>query len=239
MTTNGGADRHDRHVASPPDRGLRRARATRPSRRRSPPRDPRAATRRRRRARAAPLRPRTAAGRARGSTARSGRAGPPGPTRPGAIGAPAVRTIRFPTRSSRAPSGRRGRRTADPGRCRRRASCRYASICAYPCATRCEQPERVAARQRVGKEETEQRLVAQLDPRLRAGEPRPQLSAPGRGDRVDAARAAAARPVASLDPAGGFEPLQLRIDLTVARRPEVADRPVDRCFDVVAAAWPT
>ena len=49
-------------------------------------------------------------------------------TGPGASGVPACRTIRFPTRSSRGPSDRRDRRTADPGLHRRRGCAGTPSI---------------------------------------------------------------------------------------------------------------
>src|SRR5262249_9000801 len=98
-----------------------------------------------------------------------------------------------------------------------------------------QEPERELRRQQVGEEEAQQRLVARLDPRLNAGEPAVQRLPPCVGDAEHAARAAAVRHVVALDPAGLFEPLQLRVDLPVARGPEVADRRVDDALDVVAA----
>src|SRR5262249_8735330 len=99
-----------------------------------------------------------------------------------------------------------------------------------------EQAERIVGRERVGEEQAQQRLVAHLDPCIAPGEPAVQRLGAGLGDAVDAPSAAASGSVVAGDPACLLEPLQLRVDLPVARCPEVPDRPVDHTLDVVAAA---
>src|SRR6185312_4399622 len=92
------------------------------------------------------------------------------------------------------------------------------------------------AGQGVREEEAQEGLVAQLDPRVRAGEPAVERRRPRGGDPVDAAGSAAAGRVVAGDPARGLEPAQIGIDLAVAGGPEMADRAIDRPLEVVAAA---
>ena len=97
-----------------------------------------------------------------------------------------------------------------------------------PALAALEQLQRLVPRQRVGEEEPQQRLVAQLDRHRVAVEPLDERLTAGRGQLVDPAAAAAARLVLALDQALALEPPQLRVDLAVAGGPEEARRAVDR-----------
>ena len=87
----------------------------------------------------------------------------------------------------------------------------------------------------VGEEQLQHPLVAQLVHLLLVGcEPAAQRARPGVGQLVDRPRAAARRLRAPAHEPLILEPLELGVDLPVARGPEVAGRLVDELLDVVA-----
>src|SRR5450759_2125927 len=102
-------------------------------------------------------------------------------------------------------------------------------------AHRLEMRERLLARHRVGEEELEQHLVADLQVLdLRVGHPRVQRLLALRREVVEGALPGALRCVLGLDQPRLREALQLGVDLPVAGRPEVAGGQVRELLDVVA-----
>src|SRR5206468_6325041 len=101
-----------------------------------------------------------------------------------------------------------------------------------------QQAERLLSRQRVGEEETQERLVAVLDGRRRAVEPVRERLTARVCELVHATPASAVRAVLAADESLLLELPQLGIDLPIARRPEEARRAVDGGLDVVAGHWP-
>src|SRR5262249_10969785 len=101
---------------------------------------------------------------------------------------------------------------------------------------RLEQADCVIPREHVGEEEAQQRLVAQLDRDLLAVEPADQRLASRVGQPVDAPAPLTPGGLLAGDESVLLEPPQLRIDLGVAGRPEVARGAVDDGLDVVPRA---
>src|ERR671936_1199439 len=97
-----------------------------------------------------------------------------------------------------------------------------------------EEQERFLARQRVGEEEPQQRLVAELNRHRRAEEPFPQRLAPGFGQLVGPPATRAAGRILAFDQAFLLQAAQLGIDLPIAGCPEEAGRAIDDGLDVVA-----
>ena len=95
--------------------------------------------------------------------------------------------------------------------------------------------ERLLGRQQVAEEEPEQPLVPVLeDPPLSIGEPGVERLLAFRRQPVLGPLARPSRTRLGGDQPGPFQPLQLRIDLPVARAPEEAGRELDHVLDVVA-----
>ena len=99
-----------------------------------------------------------------------------------------------------------------------------------------EHADQLFARGLAGEEELEERLVAELVDLLARADPGAERLAAVLGDRVHGARPLSLRLVGPLDQTPLGQPLQLGIDLAVARRPEEPGRLVDHRLDVVARA---
>ncbi len=99
-----------------------------------------------------------------------------------------------------------------------------------------EQPERVVAWQHVGEEQPQQRLVPQLDRHLAAVQPVVERRPAVVRQTVEPAWPGTAAGILALDEPLTLEPLQLGIDLGVARGPEEPRRAIDDRLDLVAGA---
>src|SRR6476659_3643298 len=192
-----------------PGRGGAAGRRPRPPRRwtpRSPPAAPSSAARRRTRARAGRPRARTSAAPARAGASRSVRGGRS--CRP----AEALQLAVAPRDSPLAVVERPAVDEVDERRIGAEAVVEAAQILEHlpvPLAAGSEQAGAAVTRQGVRQEEPQERLVAHLDPRVRAAEPGVDGRRAGRRDAIDAAGAAAAGLVVTGDPAGGLETAQL------------------------------